>query len=640
MVAKSTHFLLLIAAHVVLAGDTAVINEGFEAEVPIFHTYRSTYAADTSRAHTGKRSLQVTPTQSGVGGAYFKLDGKIDLKRDYEFSAWVYAGADGAISFYVSALGDKQRYTKAGAVGGKAGQWVQIKGSVRGREWRKSDRDIMLAMITRGPSWFDDVVLRPVTLPDPAIETWPKLEAMLHAEADKHAARLSRGSRLVLEPSHGALAADIGRLEVSTAPTAAVDVPADGVLTFAVDVAEPTYVTGKVSLAPDKDLRPGLRAYVLSNSTLVAAPMVAAPAWQSVGNPMTGPAPDCQGAAPPVEVKLVQWLLTPGRHYLTIAGPHFRAAGRFQRMVIETVERIPQTPSYQFALLSDTHVGKGRSVWMNRKMCGPVAAELTNTLQSLRAQGVAFAVIAGDMADGATADQFAALAEAIEKSGLQVYGCVGNHDAYHSSSRPDVLRIAPKLFVGGTTDYVLHRPPLRFVVTDGSYWRTRDGKFVDFYKPGQAAGIGMRPEQIEWLRQTLAADTSTPTVVVSHYPFYHRGGLTSCGYKLRASMGQREVMALVDAAPNVLAALNGHAHWQGADVRKNTACIQNAAFVEWPNSYRVLRVYPDRMEWETRLARNFGFVRESFVPAKTLSWAISTSEGDVAGTVAWKPENH
>lgn len=61
----------------------------------------------------------------------------------------------------------------------------------------------------------------------------------------------------------------------------------------------------------------------------------------------------------------------------------------------------------------------------------------------------------------------------------------------------------------------------------------------------------------------------------------------------------------------------------------------NPAFVEWPNTYRVFRVYQNRLEWELRQVPNRGFVRESFVPSKALSWMISTGDGDLTGTVSF-----
>ena len=75
-------------------------------------------------------------------------------------------------------------------------------------------------------------------------------------------------------------------------------------------------------------------------------------------------------------------------------------------------------------------------------------------------------------------------------------------------------------------------------------------------------------------------------------------------------------MSIVQAAPNVVATLNGHDHWDEVNTLEGITHIQNAAFVEWPNSYRVFRVYADRMEWEVRQVSNRGYIRESFLPGE------------------------
>jgi len=90
--------------------------------------------------------------------------------------------------------------------------------------------------------------------------------------------------------------------------------------------------------------------------------------------------------------------------------------------------------------------------------------------------------------------------------------------------------------------------------------------------------------------------------------------------------------------PNVAATLNGHMHYNAVDEDHGIVCLQNAAFVEWPNLYRVLRVYADRVEWEVRQVHNRGFVSEGILPEKALTWMISTREGDLAGTVRLAPE--
>lgn len=621
-----------------LESSDVVLYEGFEGKIPDLHTYRARYFADTAHAHTGVRSLRVAP-ENGSGGAYFRLDKVVDLESDYEFSAWVYAGKDGAARLYISASDGKERHTKATATvsrwpGGKAGEWVRLTGTLRGEEWRETDCDVMLALVSTGESWFDDVILRKTKLPQPPIDTYPALSRALRSEADRAAVTLAPGANVTLTAAHGVFATGFTSTDVEQPQEATVSLPPDGILMFAVDAPHAMYVTGTLRMVPDSDLRPGLRACVLCDDTVIATPMVRyAEGWEGVGNALTGPAPDCTGTRPADRTDLSTWLMRAGRHYIFVAAPHFRPGGRFEELHLRALDRPVQEPLYEFALLADTHLAPGRSLWMNYKLGGAAEVELAVTLASLRAEGVRFALIAGDMTDGGTRPQFEALGQICRASGLPVYGCIGNHDAYHASSRSDALELCADMFPSGATDYVLDQPPLRFIILDGSYWKNREGVFADYYAPETSGGgIGARPEQVEWLRRTLAADKNTPTVFVWHYPLYSRGGLSSCGYKLPV-LGPSEVREALAAAPNVVAVLCGHTHWNEVNLDQGITHIVNPAYCEWPNAYRLFRVYHDRVEWELRQVQNRGFVRESFAAEKALSWMISTGEGDLGGEI-------
>ena len=614
------------------APDKVVLDEDFEGELPDFHTYRARYSADSPRAHSGTHSLRVTPT-AGSGGAYFRLDGVVDLESDYEFSAWVYAGDQQSVRFYISASDGKRRHTKSVISGGRAGQWVQLVGVLRGEDWKATDTDVMLAMSCTEESWFDDVSLRKTTLPDPPIDVYPQLIRALRGLADRSAVKISADTEITLRADSGALANGLQWPSTTRPDSPEVIVPPDGLLTFALDVPTPLYVTGTLRLTPDEDLRPGLRAYVLSDDTVVGAPMVKAEPWEGEGKALTGPAPSIIGTPPPDEVELATWLLSAGRHYLSVAGPHFRPSGTFQELRIRTVARTVEKPVYQFALLSDTHLASGRAVWMNTKLDGPSQDELGATLAALKREGIDFAVIAGDMTNTATREQFEALGRVCREGELPVFGCIGNHDSYLASSRRDALELCSELFPSQTTDYAVDKQPLRFVVVDGAHWKSKDGRFVDHYDSSDSGGIGHTREQIQWLKQELARDVQTPTVIVGHFPMHCRGGLSSCGYKLPDSSMGAEAKEVIVQAPNVVAVLCGHTHWNEYNIKDGIAYIVNPAFCEWPNAYRVFRVYTDRMEWELRQVSNRGFVRESFVVPKALSWMISTAEDDLAGTV-------
>ncbi|MCD6361150.1 MAG: hypothetical protein J7M38_09815, partial [Armatimonadetes bacterium] len=109
----------------------------------------------------------------------------------------------------------------------------------------------------------------------------------------------------------------------------------------------------------------------------------------------------------------------------------------------------------------------------------------------------------------------------------------------------------------------------------------------------------------------------------------------SCGYRMGTCpcADSTRVLELLRAAPNVIATLNGHGHWSEVNAVEGIVHIQNAAFSEWPDSYRVFRVYNDRMEWETRQPRNRGFPRASFIVEKAQSWMIATGPEDLTGTI-------
>ena len=457
---------------------------------------------------------------------------------------------------------------------------------------------------------------------------WMAVKSQLHAQADERAVRLSRGSTLALDAGDAVLAADLSVPDVAPVGGPAVEVPANGVLTFAVDVTESLYVSGTLFLAAgEQDLRPGLRAYVLCNTTVVGAPMIhqTTPPGDQVDF-------DLPGTMPAREVSLRAWRLDPGRHYIHIAGPHFRPAGVFEGLRLQALCTVPRTPKYTFVQISDTHVFQGRS-----------PAPLIETCKLLKKQGVAFAIIAGDLVDRATRPEFVIFADAMKAcDGFPIYGCVGNHDAYHSSSRPDILELLPDLFPGGTTNYVLNKPPLRFIVVDGAYWMTGEGKegniaprWSDYFPGSDSPKCGMGPEGIKWLNRTLAADTTTPTLIVSHFPFEMTDSRTQCGYKLnRMTDLDRELLPILKPTPNVPVTLSGHLHWNHMEAYENDhgdpmISLQGPAFCVWPAGYRFFRVYADggrvHLEWEVRLVDNMGHVANLTGNSPSHTWKISTS---------------
>ncbi|MDF9826968.1 putative phosphodiesterase [Ereboglobus sp. PH5-10] len=674
---RSLHALLLASALALcpLLPAKAVIDAGFETGLPAgVSASRIKIATDTSRAHSGRASLRITSESKGEWSHLtFALDGKLDFSANHEFSVWVYVGPKSRISARMTADdGSGEPYIVVHGAGDiEQDKWCRLSGTVYAGDWRKNDRDFKLVIRVRGTCWIDDLSLV-TNSAETHSQVWPRLKDALHAAADKRPSTIAPGGVLVLDARNAALAPDTARDNIllpgiditSGAPAPsivpsdsdslpnreskienAIGIPADGMLVFAIDAKDDLDLTGTLQLEPDDDdLRPGLRVTVLSDDTVIAAPGVKAAPWRTKYDAKKRPSPitkDLRGERPPATIPLNHWRMTKGRHYIAVAGPHMRPGGTFARLELRAAARPAEKPLHTFGFLADTHLGFGRITKATAKLNARTAGQLEATLRQLKREGADFAIIAGDMTDNGRRSQFEDLARATKNAGLPVYGCVGNHDTGRDS-RADIAATIPHLFPDGPdkTDYAFTRPPLRFIVLDGSHWRAKGGPI----NPHRVAGIPdqttvYRADMLDWLRDTLAADTTTPTIVVSHYMFYLRRGISSVsGYNLgKASAMNKELMAVLDAAPNVVATLNGHHHRNAVGHYRGITSIQNPAFASWPNAYRVFRVYADRIEWEVRQMPNRGLIRESANPGMGILWTLSIYDDDLAGTIPLAP---
>lgn len=631
-------FLILLLPSIALPEEppdavwpVPIIDESFEGIIPDLHTFKANYGASEEQANRGSKSLLITPDVGHSGGAYFRLGTVLQPGKSYRFSAFVRVSEGGRASLYISGVDNKTRRIFATTNGGQAGKWVRLTGLLRSTDLKGQEQDLMLALVTTARTHYDDVRLQEVETIEPPITSWPKALTLLKEAAAGMPQKLIVGQNLTLQPRHGVLSSNLSRQEIRFPTLGNSEIAADGALIFALDLPAAAVVSGVVQIKHTADLRPGLRAYVLLDSVLIAAPMISSEPWTNPGGVINRPAPILTGRAPNSSFSLTPSTLRAGRHYLVIAGPHTRPAGELVEVILQAAP-VKDSPLYTFAFFTDTHLAEGSAEWMNRKLNGAAAAQLRQTLAELRGEWTDFAILGGDMVESGTAAQYAQLSEATRESKMPIYGVMGNHETFQPTSRADMAKHVSGLFPGPNTYYELNKAPLRFIVLDKSYWRNAAGAIREYPGEGFSAS-SITPDQVDWLKSVLARDTKTPTVIVCHFPLFANPSISSSGYQLVSWAVADQGTELIARAPNVVAVLNGHTHWNQVGKSKNIAWIQNASFVEWPAMYRVFRVYPTHVEWETRLVSNLGFLRESIIPAKGLSWMISTGPGDLAGRI-------
>lgn len=149
-------------------------------------------------------------------------------------------------------------------------------------------------------------------------------------------------------------------------------------------------------------------------------------------------------------------------------------------------------------------------------------------------------LISGDLADTGSADEYRCARDLLAPLTVPIHVVAGNHD-----DRDGLREHFGAPVAGGLVQYAAGVGPLRLVVCDTMLPGRNEGRYG--------------PERIAWLREALAADRETPTIVAMHHPPLTTGiGVVDELGMLPAD--QAALGELIGRGPQVKRIVAGHAH--------------------------------------------------------------------------------
>ncbi len=182
---------------------------------------------------------------------------------------------------------------------------------------------------------------------------------------------------------------------------------------------------------------------------------------------------------------------------------------------------------------TDPHIG---ARWSS--VAGPSLAAAVTAVGEVLARVPDAAVVTGDIASTPTDEEYAEARAILDGLGAPLYPLPGNHD-----DPGGLLRHFDT--PSGATSYAVELGPMRLVVLDST---RPDGD-----------GGRLDRARLDWLGATLAADTSSPTLLAMHHPPLLTGIPTMDAIGI-ADDERRALESVLDRHPQVQVIACGHVH--------------------------------------------------------------------------------
>lgn len=242
-----------------------------------------------------------------------------------------------------------------------------------------------------------------------------------------------------------------------------------------------------------------------------------------------------------------------------------------------------------FAQISDIHISELGD--HDDMLSGRAAGFLAQTITRLnQIADLDFVLLTGDLFDTASEAELTSFQQAIRLLAKPCYIIPGNHDRRDSDRSTGLTRRA---FAEQFNPQIDRRP-----VDNGAqagYWAI-DLPFglrligLDSIIDGDWSGE-IDPPQMRWLTAELSRHPNSPTIVAIHHPLHPLAPIDADPYWQRFVLSNGpELLALLNAQPQVKLVLTGHHHLAKAEWLGRRLHLACPALSIYPCAYRTIRL--------------------------------------------------
>lgn len=110
----------------------------------------------------------------------------------------------------------------------------------------------------------------------------------------------------------------------------------------------------------------------------------------------------------------------------------------------------------------------------------------------------------------------------------------------------------------------------------------------------------LSPEELSWLDNTLKANPDKFTIIAMHHPAFQTTASDKTVWKNFILENSDEFLTVINKYPQVKLILSGHHHNYAVKNLNGKLFISLPSVVTYPNQYKILKIYPDRVEVENK----------------------------------------